>query len=267
MKCNNTKTEVVIFGQNTQRCSLKIDGKDIPINDSIKILGINFEKNLKWGNHVNKVIKKANSFSYSIRQLNKLLPRKLHKTVIHAHFLSHITYGLPVWGGCLSKLETNRLNTLIFFKIMRIHCFDFRKRRNNLELCRESQLRNFNSLRILSDTSTLHRLCSDPKSSYLTTRLIQQSYFLEWNPGRIFFFDNSTKRIGGNSFINRAKKISELIPFPWPDLSYHVFKTRMKLATPLSVGWTKIWYGQTIEKPTALILKLLFEMLNYDLLR
>jgi len=235
MKCNNSKTEVVIFGQNTQRCSLKIDDNVIPINDSIKILGITFEKSLKWSSHVNNVIKKANSFAYSIRQLNKLLPRKLHKTVIHAHFLSHITYGLPVWGGCLSRVETNRLNTLIF-KIMRIHCFDFRKRKSNLELCQESQLRNFNSLRILSDTSMLHRLCTDPESSYLTTRLIQQSYFLERTPGRIFFYDNSVKRIGNNSFINRAKKISELIPFPWPDLSYHVFKTRMKLNTPLLVG-------------------------------
>jgi len=232
MKSNSSKTEAVIFGQNAQRCSLNVGGTPVLINDHIKVLGITFERNLKWSKHVNDVVRKANSFSYSIRQLNKILPRKLHKSVIDAHFLSHITYGLPVWGGCLTQVEIARLNTIIY-KIMRIHCFDFNRRLNNRELCRVSNMRNFSSLKIIYDTTMLHRLCRTPENYHLTTRLIQQSYFSDRQPGRVFFFDNSIKRIGGMSFINRSKKISELISFPWPDLSYHAFKTRMKESIPL----------------------------------
>jgi len=40
--------------------------------------------------------------------------------------------------------------------------------------------------------------------------------------------DISTKRIGKTSFINRAKQISELIPFKWPDLPRVKFKAMMK---------------------------------------
>jgi len=50
-------------------------------------------------------------------------------------------------------------------------------------------------------------------------------------PGNIYFYDNSIKRVGRSLFINRAKWISETIPFPWPYLSFHIFKTHMKDCT------------------------------------
>jgi len=235
MKCNSSKTEAVIFGHNAQRCSLNINGNQVEIKDTIKILGVTYEKNLKWSTHVATVIRKANSFSYSIRQLNHLLPRGLHRQVIQAHFLSHIAFALPVWGGCLSQFDVNRINKILF-KIMRIHCFDHQRRKTNRELCEQAQMRNFTSMRIVGDAVMLHRLCRDPENSYLTTRLIEQSSFSLRMPERILFFDYSARRIGGTSFVNRAKRISELIPFPWPDLSYHAFKTRMKKQTPLLIG-------------------------------
>jgi len=234
MKCNNSKTEAIIFGHCGQRCSLNVEGSMIQIEDTIKILGITFEKNLKWNVHVGKMLKRANSSSYALRQLNHLLPRKLHKTVIHSYFLSHILYGLPVWGGCISLVDRNRVNKVLF-KIMRLHCFDFKREKSNLELCNQSGLRNFESLRITCDTIMLHRLCHKPESSLLTTRLIQQSFTIDRNPGRIYFFDASSKRVGRTSFINRAKAISELIPFPWPDLSFHAFKKRIKQQVPLLI--------------------------------
>jgi len=156
--------------------------------------------------------------------------------VIDAHFLSHITYGLPVWGSCLTQVDVARLNTVIY-KVMRIHCFDFNRRLNNRDLRRKSDMRNFSSLKIIYDSTMLHRLCRAPENYHLTTRLIQQSYFTDRQPGHVFFFDNSTKRFGGMSFINRSKRISELIRFPWPDLSYHAFKKRIKDSTPLMAWW------------------------------
>lgn len=49
----------------------------------------------------------------------------------------------------------------------------------------------------------------------LTIKLIQQSVSFSRYPDRLAFFDISMKRIGNQSFTNRAKKISELIPFNW----------------------------------------------------
>jgi len=117
----------------------------------------------------------------------------------------------------------------------KLHCFDHKRTKTNSELCTQTGLRDFNSMRILCDTTMLHRLSHRPENSTLSTRLIQQSFLIDRIPGRIHFYDASLKKIGRTSFVNRAKSISELIPFPWPDMSFHAFKKRMKIATPLMI--------------------------------
>jgi len=155
-------------------------------------------------------------------------------SVYYDIILSHILYGLPVWGVCISHVDASRINKVLF-KVMCLHCFDFKREKTNLELCTESGLRNFPSLRIVSDTTMLHRLCHKPESSSITARLIQQSFTNFRNQGRIYFFDDSRRKVGRTSFINRAKAISELIPFPWPDLSFHAFKKRIKISVPILI--------------------------------
>jgi len=232
MHSNEQKTESVIFGHDGPPCSMMVGNSRVQIKDDMNILGITFEKNLKWGVHAAKVLKKANSMSYTLKLLNQKLSRPLHKMIIHAHFLSHIQYGFPIWAGNLSSLNINRFNKIIF-KVLRLHTFDRERSLTNRELCERSGTRNFQSMSILNDTIMLHRLCCNPMNTIITTRLIEQTFTLSRFPARIHFYDTSKRRVGRTSFINRAKKIAESIPFPWPDLSYHVFKTRIKSCVPL----------------------------------
>jgi len=138
-------------------------------------------------------------------------------------------------AGCFGS--TFKMNKHHVFKVTRLHCRDYRRIKTNRELCEKSGLRTFNSMRLLGDAIMLHRLCRNPQNTDLTVRLKQQSFFMNRIPEKIFFFDNSTKRIGRHSFINRAKMIAETNPFPWPDFSFHVFKTRMKECTPKLIWW------------------------------
>jgi len=234
MVCNPTKTDFLVFGCPGLPCSMIINGETIRSKDTMKVLGLTFSKNLKWGNHVETVIKKANSITYSLRMLNQVLPRSLHRQVIHAHLVSKLTYVSPVWAGCLTQRETKRIDVLIF-KVLRTHCFDFSRQLTNSELCTKSRMRSFVSLRIISDAIMLQGLCKNPTNSDLTIRLIQQSYFLPRSTERILFFDSSNKRIGKSSFINRCKSISELIPFLWSELSTETFKRRIKEVVPFYV--------------------------------
>jgi len=119
--------------------------------DNITVLGITFNKNLSWNAHVANVIKKANSITYSLRMLNLILPRSLHRQVIHCHFLSNLTYASSVWAGCLKVTELRRFNTMVF-KILRQYCFDFTRSFSNRELCARSNIRSFTSLRVINDT-------------------------------------------------------------------------------------------------------------------
>jgi len=203
----------------------------IAASDTIKILGLNFDKNLKWGRHVSNTIKKANSSTYSLRVLNSILTRKHFKQIIHAFFISKLMYGSQIWAGCINASDTRRINTLLF-KIMRLYCKDHNRTLTNRELCLTSGLRTFNSMRIVTDAVMLHNLFVTPINTNLTLRLIEQCSFNSRYPQRPFFFDYSVKQVGRNSFINRAKRIAELIPFTWPDMSRATFKFQMKTVTP-----------------------------------
>jgi len=234
MVCNTSKTDLLIFGFNGPGCSIRLGGNDVRCNDSIKILGLSFEKSLKWNSHVSNVIKKANSVTYSMRILNQILPRFLHRQVIFAHFVSRIMYGSQVWASNITIADHQRIDTL-WFKVLRMHCFDFRRILTNEEVCASTNIRSFKSMRMLYDSGMLHRLCLKPLNTPITLRLIEQSYFHSRYPNGIKFFDNSLHRVGKSSFISRAKSISEMIPFEWGNLSEATFRIKMKSALPLYI--------------------------------
>lgn len=233
MVCNANKTDFLIFGCPGPPCSMIVGEDRIRSKDTINVLGLTFEKSLKWGPHVNNVIKKANSVNYSLRMLNTILPRSLHRQVIHAHFISNLVYGSPVWAGCLNIRDVKRIDK-VFYKTLRLHCFDFERKLSNYELCMKSNIRSFVSLRLVNDAIMLQRLCRNPNNTDLTIRLILQSFLISRHPDRLHFFDLSQKRIGRTSFINRSKRISELIPFPaWSDMESLAFKKKIKERIPL----------------------------------
>jgi len=236
MICNFAKTELIIFGFNGPGWSMTLSGSTVRTSDNLKVLGVTFDKKLKWGMHVALLIKKINALTYSLRILNKVLPRFLHKMVINAFVLSHMSYAAPVWAGCLNANDVRRLNSLLY-KVMRVHLFDFHRELTRQELCSKSGIRNFNSLRIVSDSVMLHKLTKFPEfNTTITLRMIEQTTFHSRYPQRPRFFDASIRKYGRSSFINRSKRISEFIPFDWPDLSTATFKNKMKSFTPLFIA-------------------------------
>lgn len=156
MCCNSSKTEIMIFGPPVANISFNFNNCQIEPVKKFKVLGIFFNPNLKWTNHISHVIKKASQGNYSLRILKPILPHDLFITVIQSNFLCHFTYGMPVWAGCLLQAETKRLETSIM-KTYRLVCSDFRKLLSNYEVCRRANLRSFNSLRLLNDAIFLHK--------------------------------------------------------------------------------------------------------------
>jgi len=134
-----------------------------------------------------------------------------------------------------SNEDLRRLNTLLF-KIIRLHCCGFSCIFSNAELCLNSGQRSFNSVRIIRDTTMLHVLCTNPSNTSLTLRLVQQSLCSSRYPNRLSFFDNSIRRVGRYSFVNRVKRVAELITFAWADLSCYSFKRLINNSVPLHIS-------------------------------
>jgi len=234
MICNPTKTEFIVFGNPATERPINVTLGNTVLSSlkAMKVLGIMFDSNLKWDIQVNKTIAKCSSVSYSLRLLNKILPRNLHRQVIYSHFISHLMYGSPIWAGCIKQKDTRRLSSCLN-KMLRLHCYDFKKNKHNYELCAESKIRSFKSQVLVQDAKTLYRLVTQCNNFDLTQRLTQQSTFVPRYPSRISFIDYGRKRVARNSFINRAKAINASIPFDWVDLVHGCFDLRLKKAIPL----------------------------------
>jgi len=198
-------------------------------------VGINFQSNMKWVSHTNKVAKKISSFTYALRVLRLYLTKKQHLQVINAHVLSHLSFGMPIWAYNSNLIDRKRLNTLLL-KVTRLHCRDFDRIFSNRELFEASGIRSFESLRIVTDSIMLHRLVTHPTNTELTIRLIQHTTLNTRYPNNLIFCDFSSKRIGRHSFANRAGRISQLITFPWIDLDIRQFKKKIKESTPLYIS-------------------------------
>ena len=198
---------------------------------SINILGIYFSDTLDWGTHVDSIINKANSLLYAFRYLNSKLSRKQFRSLISAHYISKLTYASQVWSGSLTNRLKNRLDSS-FFKILRLLCRDFEARKSRLLLLEKSSMQSLRTIFFCRDAKLLHTLCHDLRPEPLAERLLSQCHFLTRLGNRPHFFDYSAKKIGRNSFINRAKYISEMIPFEWPDMSSPLFSIKIKATTP-----------------------------------
>jgi len=238
---NPTKTEYIVFHPPQCKPSwndpLLIDNCKVYPTKNLKILGVHFTENLNWGKHINAAINKANSLMYALRCLNTRLSRNRFRTLIYSHFLSRLTYASQVWSGSMSSNNKKRLESC-FFKVIRLLCRDFKGRKGRDQLLLDSGVTSLRSTFVIRDAKLLHTFCSTLTPEPIIECLLSQCHFIARRGNRLFFHDYSTKKIGRNSFINRSKYISELIPFEWTNLKCHAFYAEIKSITPPSLRLT-----------------------------
>ena len=66
---------------------------------SIKFLGVTIDENLTWLPHLEILKKKLSMCQGTLSRIKTSIPKRLHKTIYHALFESHLTYGISVWGA------------------------------------------------------------------------------------------------------------------------------------------------------------------------
>ena len=109
---NLDKSHLLQFGKNTFPIKLNLNNVPITEPDSMKFLGVHLDKDLKWTHHVNCLVNKLKRNLHLLRMGKKLLDIKSLKLVYHAHFESHLLYGLPIWGSMCSKEQINRIRSV-----------------------------------------------------------------------------------------------------------------------------------------------------------
>ena len=98
-------SKLKINGEVIERIGLRFPTK------SFKLVGINLDDNLKWGEHVNKVRSKLASTAYAIARIKNTVPKEIKLQTYNSLFKCHLEYCLPVLGGC-SKSNVRSISKL-----------------------------------------------------------------------------------------------------------------------------------------------------------
>ena len=70
------------------------------------------DNNLDWNHHINNLANKLKRNTHLLRIGKNKLDVHTLKLIYHAHFESHLLYGLPVWGSMCSQDQINRLQKI-----------------------------------------------------------------------------------------------------------------------------------------------------------
>ena len=109
LSLNIKKTKYMIFhtiNKQIPELNIQIEGIDIERVSEFNFLGITLDDHLRWNKHIDKI---SNKMSRNIGILNCLkhfLPISTKLTIYNSLILSHINYGLLLWGYSCKRVET-----------------------------------------------------------------------------------------------------------------------------------------------------------------
>ena len=214
---NCDKTEVIFFhkpGTKAPNIRLKINGKRIYASKTIKYLGMYLDDSLNGSFHCKTLTKK-------LKRANGMLTKARHyvnstdlKTLYHAIFSSHLTYGCQIWGQNVNvfnqkifKLQNKALR-IISFSDFRVDADPLYLRFKILKLKDHIVLQN--CLFVYEALSKVSPACFH--AYFKQVREIHNCNTKSANLGCLYVLSNTTIRYGVNSITSKC--ISN-----WNDLS------------------------------------------------
>jgi len=121
--------------------------KSIKRKSSLRYLGVIFDENVNWKEHVKYVTNKIRKVIYKFYELRNILSFKTLKIIYYALVESILDYGIVVWGNCGSTT----LSKLFIAQKWVLKIIMFKKRRYSTELVfKESNVLNLEQLYVKS---------------------------------------------------------------------------------------------------------------------
>lgn len=110
---NVKKTVYITFGNYCdsvpKELNISINQEKIKRVENCKYLGIIFDFNLRWNEHIKYIINKTRYLLFVFHKLSKFMTTNILKMIYYAFFHSKIVYGNIAWGGanksCLQLLK------------------------------------------------------------------------------------------------------------------------------------------------------------------
>ena len=97
---NSDKLKCVSFSKTRGSFSylMRYDKKSIPYGKSAKLLGVTFDENLNWSDHINNTLQSCYGTLRTLKNFKRFTPFKVRKTLAEALILSKLNYCNVVYG-------------------------------------------------------------------------------------------------------------------------------------------------------------------------
>jgi hypothetical protein len=145
LSLNASKIKMMVFHHEKRKLKstdipqLEINSQPIERVHQFKFLGIIIDSHLTWKPHINYIGNKLSSINGILTRLKNYLPCETLKIIYDALLLSHINYGITVWGGtdqidsrlrnCLKKairaITHSQYNSHTMPLFKQLHCLKF----------------------------------------------------------------------------------------------------------------------------------------------
>ena len=112
---NLSKTEVVLFSDQTvsMDVTLNLGSHYLKCKNHVRFLGMWLDSKLNWRKHVATLLIKLKQNVNILRLCNKYLDKYTKKQVYHAHIMSHILYGLLLWGNAVNETYLTKIQCIM----------------------------------------------------------------------------------------------------------------------------------------------------------
>ena len=214
MVVNVDKTEAVVFSRNKlDPVRIDIGNSSFITTQSMKVLGVLFDSQLKWSPQAEKAIATAKRSLYGLRILRRNLGSVGFTKILTAQFFSKLYYGAAVWLQHLSCRDMMRIESL-HYSALRVGCYDFHnkiprhildhdfKRATPREWARYCISREY--IRVYTSQS--------PKALF---EMLDRQVYHTNRPLMLRFYDNSKKQVGRQTFANTVSQVSKDVQFDW----------------------------------------------------
>lgn len=223
MVCNVEKTELMILNSDTPT-TLVVEGRQIISQKEMKVLGITFDSNLNWSSQVSKVISKTNRMLHGLKKIRRHLNRQQSKQVTTSFYFSVLYYGIELWYHRNLAFHLKQKIRSAHYRALRL--IHGEKTRDQLDM--EGKRATPDEWANYAAAKLLVKMVQGSTPTRLLEDTLQNSYSERRQPGRLFFYDASSKKIGRQCFKNRLSCVSKQMKFDWLVTERGALRTSLK---------------------------------------
>jgi len=231
LKVNEEKTECCVFHKNKKvKGSISVCDTQVSLSAKIKILGITFDQNLTWSDHISDLIPKLKKINGVFYHLKKFFSINECIKIATAIYYSKLYYACAVW--LIPTLNNTLKNKLLSISALVLKNIFNRKCNLNdpisfLDLHKLAKRATPNMYMKYNTSITLHKIANNqvPESIWIDLNLQHINANRNYSPK---FSKNNVHKIGVNNFVNRIQTVCNNFNHDFLSDSLNVHKKNSK---------------------------------------